>query len=167
MKHFTITTTPNSLTIKRNLAGVLHLRLALIFSILIASGTIAFLVNRQIMHLDSKLVEFAIIFVFCIVLGVLIFYWDFFKNSFSIAKSGGGYLINHHNQLEKEAIEYILEEGYTTRDHIEGFKKIRIKTATGVITIGAGVSPIDRQPIIEALLSFLEMDVSSLRSLVW
>jgi len=167
MKHFTITTSADSLTIKRNLAGVLHLRLALIVSIFIASATIAFLANRQIMHLDSKFVEFAIIFAACVALSLLIFYRDFFKNSFTIQKSGEGFLINHHKELGKESIEYILEEGYSTKEHIEDFKKIRIKTASGVITISTGINPADRQHIIESLLSFLELDPSFVRSLVW
>ena len=167
MKHFTITTTDSTLTIKRNLAGVLHLRLSLIVSILIASATIAFLVNRQIMHLDSKYLEFFLIFVAALVLCSLIFYRDLFRNSFSISKSGSGFIINGHKELERDAIEYILEEGYSTKEHIEDFKKVRVKTRTGVITVDSGVNPSDRPKIVESLVHFLGLDPSSTRSLVW
>lgn len=167
MKHFTITTTDSALTIKRNLAGVLHLRLSLIVSILIASATIAFLVNRQIMHLDSKYLEFFLIFGVAVILGSLIFYRDLFRNSFTIRKSGSGFIINGRKELDRESLEYILEEGYSTKEHIEDFKKVRIKTRTGVITIDSGVNPADRPEIIESLVHFLGLDPTSTRSLIW
>ena len=119
------------------------------------------------MHLDSKYLEFFLIFFAAVVLGRLIFYRDLFRNSFSIRKSGNGFIINGHKQLDKDAIEYILEEGYSTKEHIEDFKKLRVKTRTGVITIDSGVNPVDRPKIVESLVHFLDLDPSSTRSLVW
>jgi hypothetical protein len=167
VKHFTITSTADSLVIKRNLAGILHLRRTLLVLLLMVSATIAFLVNRQIMHLDSKIAKFLIIFGICFAAGIIVFYRDFFGNVFAIRKSGENFIINNRRQLNKDSIEYILEEGYSTKEHIEGYKKIRIKTNTGVITIGEGINPADRKLITDALLSFFGMDETSLRSLVW
>ena len=167
MKHFTITSSASKLTIKRNLAGILHLRLALIVSIIIASGTIAFLVNGNIKYPDKNLGRLFLIFGGLVGLSLLIFYRDFFKNSFTIQKSGDNFLINHTKELPRDSIEYILEEGYSTKDHVEGYKKIRIKTTNGVITIGEAINPADGHHIKDTLLSFFEMDASMVRSLVW